>query len=78
MISASVAPQILEGCPSVALCIAQALLVYDVADRGSFDELERWIKEAADFGAGGIPVAVCANKVSASHFLLHCATSWHD
>lgn len=41
----------------------QAVLVYDVANRGSFEELEQWLAEAADFGAGGIPMAVCANKV---------------
>lgn len=41
----------------------QAVLVYDVANRASFEELEQWLAEAADFGAGGIPMAVCANKV---------------
>ncbi|CAM9451143.1 unnamed protein product [Scytosiphon promiscuus] len=40
-----------------------AVLVYDVANRSSFDELERWLVEAADFGAGDIPMAVCANKI---------------
>lgn len=42
----------------------QAVLVYDVANRASFEELEQWLVEAADFGAGRIPMAVCANKVS--------------
>lgn len=37
--------------------------MYDVANRASFEDLERWLVEAADFGAGGIPMAVCANKV---------------
>lgn len=41
----------------------QAVLVFDVANRASFEELEQWLAEAADFGAGGIPMAVCANKV---------------
>ncbi|CAN0198149.1 unnamed protein product [Ectocarpus sp. 4 AP-2014] len=40
-----------------------AVLVYDVANRASFEELEQWLVEAADFGAGGIPMAVCANKI---------------
>ena len=48
-----------EDCPRNA----QAVLVYDVANRASFEELEQWLAEAADFGAGGIPMAVCANKV---------------
>jgi DnaJ homolog subfamily C member 27 len=29
----------------------------------SFDELEDWVSEAAKFGAGGIPMIVCANKI---------------
>lgn len=37
--------------------------MYDVANRASFEELEQWLAEASDFGAGGIPMAVCANKV---------------
>lgn len=45
------------------LLFSQAILVYDVANRSTFEELEQWLAEAADFGAGGIPVAVCANKV---------------
>lgn len=46
---------------------SQAVLVYDVANRATFDELERWLEEAANFGAGGIPVAVCGNKVRINH-----------
>lgn len=42
---------------------SQAVLVYDVANRASFEELEEWLAEAESFGAGGIPMAVCANKV---------------
>lgn len=42
---------------------SQAILVYDVANRASFEELEQWLAEAASFGAGGIPMALCANKV---------------
>lgn len=38
-------------------------MVYDVANRASFDELEEWLVEAANFGAGGIPTVVFANKV---------------
>lgn len=37
--------------------------MYDVANRASFEQLHQWLAEAADFGAGGIPMAVCANKV---------------
>lgn len=38
-------------------------MVYDVANRASFNELEEWLAEAANFGAGGIPTVVFANKV---------------
>lgn len=41
--------------------------MYDVANRASFEELEQWLAEAADFGAGGIPMAVCANKVRSTY-----------
>ncbi|CAM9219599.1 unnamed protein product [Phaeothamnion confervicola] len=40
-----------------------ALLVYDAGSRDSFRELDAWVKEAARFGAAGIPVVVVANKV---------------
>ncbi|CAM9482518.1 unnamed protein product [Ascophyllum nodosum] len=40
-----------------------AMLVYDVANRATFDELDQWLAEAASFGASGIPMAVCANKI---------------
>ena len=40
-----------------------ALLVYDVTNRDSFDELAQWLEEASRFGVGDIPVALCANKV---------------
>ncbi|CAM9105299.1 unnamed protein product [Choristocarpus tenellus] len=39
------------------------ILVYDVANRASFEDLDMWISEAANFGAGGIPMALCANKI---------------
>ena len=29
----------------------------------SFEELQDWINEAAKFGAAGIPLIVCANKI---------------
>ncbi|CAM9455548.1 unnamed protein product [Chrysoparadoxa australica] len=38
------------------------ILVYAQDDRASFDELQDWVNEAAQFGAGGIPLIVCANK----------------
>ncbi|KAG5192461.1 RJL, ras superfamily GTPase [Tribonema minus] len=40
-----------------------ALLVFDVSRRESFEELQDWLSEAAKFGAQGMPVVVCANKV---------------
>ena len=41
-----------------------ALLVFDVSERDSFDQLEDWLKESAKFGMPrDLPVAVCANKV---------------
>eukprot|EP00617_Octactis_speculum_P022658 CAMPEP_0185757682 /NCGR_PEP_ID=MMETSP1174-20130828/16164_1 /TAXON_ID=35687 /ORGANISM="Dictyocha speculum, Strain CCMP1381" /LENGTH=109 /DNA_ID=CAMNT_0028437173 /DNA_START=105 /DNA_END=431 /DNA_ORIENTATION=+ len=43
------------------------LLVYDVTDSNSFDELDDRMKEARTFGVRStIPVAVCANKVDLS------------
>jgi DnaJ family protein C protein 27 len=39
------------------------ILVFDVGSRDSFEELGAWLEEAARFGAGGIPLAVCGNKV---------------
>ena len=40
-----------------------AMLVYDVADRASFDALPAWLKEAADHGATpNIALALVANK----------------
>lgn len=53
-----------SGTEHVVRATRQALLVYDVANRASFEGLGQWLVEAADFGAGGIPMAVCANKVS--------------
>lgn len=40
------------------------LLVYDVTLKRSFDGLDMWIREANDYGAAAIPVAVVANKVN--------------
>eukprot|EP00937_MAST-01D_sp_MAST-1D-sp2_P000570 g570.t1 len=39
------------------------ILVYDVTSRSSFEALGNWIKEAAKFGGGDVPLVVCANKV---------------
>lgn len=40
------------------------MLVYDVSDRQSFEELGRWLGEATQYGMPrDLPVVVCANKV---------------
>lgn len=40
------------------------VLVFDVASRESFEELDAWLAEAAKFGANPreMPIALCANK----------------
>jgi DnaJ family protein C protein 27 len=41
-----------------------AVLVYDVSNRTSFDNLQTWLDEARKYGAGNdIPIFVLANKV---------------
>merc|ERR1719231_1184747 len=40
-----------------------AILVYDVGNRESFEELDDHLAEASRFGASSIPIIVCANKV---------------
>jgi len=40
-----------------------AVLVYDVSDRRTFENLERWLKEASEGGASSPQLAVCANKI---------------
>ncbi|CAM9144563.1 unnamed protein product [Heterosigma akashiwo] len=40
-----------------------AILVYDVTNRASFAALDEWVEEGAKFGARGMPVVVCANKI---------------
>merc|ERR1712216_741909 len=42
------------------------ILVYDVTNVDSFEELDEWIKESRKYGVNSIPVAVCANKVDLS------------
>lgn len=41
------------------------MLVYDVSDRESFEELDGWIAEAIKFGCNPreVPIALCANKI---------------
>mmetsp|Transcript_15243 Transcript_15243/g.46205 ORF Transcript_15243/g.46205 Transcript_15243/m.46205 type:complete len:199 (+) Transcript_15243:54-650(+) len=40
------------------------ILVYDVSERGTFEDLPVWLAEAHNFGmARDLPVVVCANKV---------------
>ena len=45
----------------------QALLVYDITNRRSFDALDSWLKESAKFGAKDLVVVVCANKSDLSN-----------
>jgi hypothetical protein len=45
------------------LALQQAILVFDVGDRSSFDSLNEWLTEAKDFGAKKLQVVVCGNKV---------------
>mmetsp|Transcript_30494 Transcript_30494/g.49329 ORF Transcript_30494/g.49329 Transcript_30494/m.49329 type:complete len:185 (-) Transcript_30494:790-1344(-) len=40
-----------------------AILVFDVASRKSFEELENWLKEAVKFGAKDVVAVVAANKI---------------
>jgi DnaJ family protein C protein 27 len=41
-----------------------AILVYDVANRTTFDSLPAWLEEARKYGAGNdIPIILVANKV---------------
>jgi len=41
-----------------------AVLVYDVTNRTSFDNLQTWLDEARKYGAGNdLPILVCGNKV---------------
>ncbi|KAJ8600697.1 hypothetical protein CTAYLR_008320 [Chrysophaeum taylorii] len=40
------------------------ILVYDVSDRRSFEDLEDWLLEASRFGMSrDLPVVLCANKI---------------
>jgi len=39
-----------------------ALLVYDVTNRESFQELENWMRELKDKGEPGVKIAIAANK----------------
>ena len=41
----------------------QAILVYDVTSKKSFECLDAWVREAQKFGAGHILIVVCGNKV---------------
>ena len=40
-----------------------ALLVFDVSSRSSFDDLEAWIREAEQYGAGDAQIIVVGNKI---------------
>ncbi len=49
---------------TLARCVwVQAILVFDVSDRSSFDALNDWLTEARDYGAKKLQVVVCGNKV---------------
>ena len=43
--------------------LSQAVLVFDVSDRASFESLGEWLTEARDFGAKKLQTVVCGNKV---------------
>lgn len=43
--------------------LLQAILVYDVGSKKTFDNLEIWVKECTKYGGGGAVVAVAGNKV---------------
>ena len=38
-------------------------MVYDLTSRKTFEGLDMWLREANDFGAVNIPVAIIGNKV---------------
>lgn len=40
-----------------------AVMVFDVTDADSFDDLGNWVTEAKKFGLKNVPICVCANKV---------------
>lgn len=39
------------------------LLIFDVSSRKSFESLENWLRESAQFGGNKFPCIVCGNKV---------------
>ena len=39
------------------------ILVYDVSDAQTFDDLDGWVAEAKKYGLKSVPTVVCANKV---------------
>lgn len=40
------------------------LLVYDVTNKASFDNLDYWLKEITHFTPGSVDIVIVANKVS--------------
>lgn len=48
-----------------------AVLVFDVTDADSFDDLGNWVVEAKKFGLKNCPIAVCGNKVPANESPSH-------
>lgn len=49
----------------------QALLVFDVSNRASFECLDEWITESRDFGAKRMAIVVAGNKVLPANGCLH-------
>ena len=43
------------------------ILVYDVSQRESYEDLDSWLNEATKYGANprDMPIALCANKIDA-------------
>jgi small GTP-binding protein len=44
-----------------------ALLVYDISKKGTFDNVERWLKELRDHAEAGIVVMLVGNKSDLKH-----------
>lgn len=54
----------------------QAVLVFDVTSRKSFESLDNWYREAVRFGPKDVLVVVCGNKVGASRRRGACLSGW--
>lgn len=48
------------------------LMVYDVTNIPSFENLDCWLKEVTQFTTDNVCIVVVANKVSLFTLLVHC------